>query len=73
MIIFGLCVVLTPLCSVGAQAMQMARCFNESWPCELKLLVNDCHSHTAALVHHLTGQTITIEKILPLQRYPLWM
>ncbi|EIE27203.1 hypothetical protein COCSUDRAFT_38937 [Coccomyxa subellipsoidea C-169] len=55
------------------EAMQMARCFNEIWPCELKLLVNDCHSHTAALVHHLTGQTITIEKILPLQRYPLWM
>ncbi|BDA48151.1 hypothetical protein COCOBI_11-4100 [Coccomyxa sp. Obi] len=56
-----------------AEASQAARIFNKSWPCELQLLNNDCHSHTTALVQHLTGRKPKLEKLRPLQRRPLWM
>ncbi|CAL8462855.1 g2389 [Coccomyxa elongata] len=59
--------------AVVPEASQAARSFNQSWPCELQLLNNDCHSHTTALVQHLTGRKPKLEKLRPLQRRPLWM
>jgi len=55
------------------QAKEAARQFNESWPCELQLLANDCHHHTTALVQHLTGRAVSIQQLLPLRRPAWWM
>jgi hypothetical protein len=65
-------VVFMPVCP-WAQACEAARDFNRFWPCELQLLVNDCHNHTKALVHQLTGKTVNLEKFLPLRRSKIWI
>lgn len=42
------------------EALQEARSFNSCFDTRLQLSRNDCRSHSAALVKHLTGLNISL-------------
>ena len=41
--------------NIDLQASQAARAFNATYDTQLKLVHNDCWSHTKALARHLLG------------------
>ena len=44
----------------ASSALQEARSFNNAFDHRLQLVRNDCRSHSAALVKHLTGVSVTL-------------
>lgn len=49
-------------CSSSLQAVEAARQFNTSYDSQLRLARNDCRNHSAALVRHLTGHSLTFNR-----------
>ena len=58
---------------VDLQAIEAARQFNASWDSDIQLLRHDCHHHTAELVQALTGESVDVWKLFPMQQRTLWL
>ncbi|KAA6416675.1 MAG: hypothetical protein FRX49_13351, partial [Trebouxia sp. A1-2] len=48
-------------CATLPLAVQAARSFNATFPCDLRLFTNDCWTHSEALARHLVGDHIEIK------------